>query len=246
MPRLDEEDLQQRNVGTFGFSGVRVADLGATEYTLVDIVVDCSGSTAGFTKEMEDCLKTIVKACQKSPRADNLLIRVVRFDNNLDEVHGFKLLSQCSPDDYNGALRAGGSTALFDATVDGIEAVSNFGKELLQNDFDVNAALFVITDGMDNQSTTSPLQVNKALAEAVTSETLESLISVLIAIESSPGATGELDTFFKTAGFTQYVKMPDASTSNLAKLAQFVSKSISSQSQNLGTGAPAPSQSISF
>ncbi len=45
-----------------------------------------------------------------------------------------------------------------------------------------------------------------------------------------------LDDFRTEAEFTQYVPINEADQSSLAKLAEFVSKSISSQSQALGTG----------
>ena len=53
-----------------------------------------------------------------------------------------------------------------------------------------------------------------------------------------------LTDFSKTAGFTQYVELGNANAATLAKLADFVSRSISSQSQSLGTGGP--SQSLTF
>ena len=45
-------------------------------------------------------------------------------------------------------------------------------------------------------------------------------------------------------GFTQYVAIADANATTIAKLGDFVSRSISSQSQALGTGGP--SQSLTF
>ena len=59
------------------------------EYTLANVVVDCSGSTSGFTDSLEKMLETIFGALQKSPRAENLLLRVSKFDDSIEEVHGF-------------------------------------------------------------------------------------------------------------------------------------------------------------
>lgn len=55
MPRLDNSGLEEFNLptGNFGFSAERIADLGSSEYTLVSIIVDDSGSVAGFKTEME-------------------------------------------------------------------------------------------------------------------------------------------------------------------------------------------------
>ncbi len=243
MPRLGSENLQKHNAGHFGFSAVRIEDLGASEYTLVTVVADRSGSTSGFTAEMEKALKEIVAACLKSPRADNLMIRLVTFEDSHQEVHGFRLLQAIAPDDYNGVLVPGGLTALYDACVDSIEATNNYGRQLMEQDYTVNGIIFVITDGLNNRGVCNTNQVREALENGVKGENLESLVSVLIAVNSGNAAV-ELQKFNAEAGFTQFVELADANKNTLAKLAQFVSKSISSQSQALGTGGP--SQQITF
>ncbi|UCE66565.1 MAG: hypothetical protein JSU85_00700, partial [Candidatus Zixiibacteriota bacterium] len=53
-----------------------------------------------------------------------------------------------------------------------------------------------------------------------------------------------LDDFKDKANLQQFVNAGNATPKTLAKLANFISKSISSQSQSLGTGGP--SQSLSF
>lgn len=239
MPRFDNKDTEMvvHNTGHFGFSGAKLDDLGSSEYTLVVIAADRSGSVSGFQKDMEAALKEITKACQSSPRADNLLLRYLTFDSGIDEVHGFKPLADCNVDDYDGSLQPGGKTALYDASVNAIESVSNYGKQLMDQDYDVNAIVFVITDGDNNNSAMTLPKVKTALSKAVTGETLESLVSILIGVNiKEPNISQLLRDFHSQAGFTQYEELANATKSNLAKLAQFVSKSISSQSQALGSG----------
>ena len=49
MPRLDGLDIETHTMpGNFTFTGARIAGLGATEYTLVDIEVDMSSSVSSF------------------------------------------------------------------------------------------------------------------------------------------------------------------------------------------------------
>ncbi len=247
MPKFNEVMESRKVAGThFGYTGTRLGDLtGATEYTLVTIVLDESGSTAGFASEMEKCVSEIVKACRYSPRCDNLMLRIVAFHTNYREVHGFKLLQSCNPDDYIGVYAGGGSTALFDSACDAIEATKDYGKQLADNEFLVNACVFVLTDGDDNASKFSAIQVKEALAKCVSSEALESLVSVLIGVNITDTRIAQfLQNFHKTAEFTQFVELKDASEKTLAKLAAFVSKSISSQSQALGSGSM--SQSLTF
>jgi uncharacterized protein YegL len=240
MPKFDDV-LESRKVpGThFGYTGTRLADLtGATEYTLCTVVLDESGSTEWFRTDMEKCIKEIVKACRYSQRADNLMLRLVAFGTNYREVHGFKLLQSCNPDDYDGCYGSGGSTALYDATCDAVEATKDYAKSLVDSDYLCNACVFVLTDGADNASKFSAKQVKEALAKCVQSEALESLVSVLVGVDvTDTTIAGFLQNFNKEAGFTQYVELKDASEKTLAKLAAFVSKSISSQSQALGSGS---------
>jgi len=234
MPKFgkDSGDLQKFDTGHFGFSAVKVDELGASEYTLVTLVNDRSGSTSGFQNDMEKVLKNVLKACARLPRADNLMLRLVVFEDDHQEVHGFKLLSQCNPDDYTGVLAPGGMTALYDSAVDAIEATNNYGKELSEQDFDCNAIVIVTTDGLDNRSKCTPNQVKEALSKCVTDEHLESVVSILVAV----GSYQELQDFHDDAGFTQYVELGDADEKTLAKLTGHISQSISSTSQALGSG----------
>lgn len=231
--------------GSYGFSATKLSDLGATEYTLVTLVVDESSSVENFRTEMVNAIKEVVNACRYSPRADNLMIRLVTFSNSLTEIHGFKLLANCNAADYDGLLTKGGMTALFDASVNSIDATSAYGKTLVDSDFSTNAIVIVITDGADNQSSNGMDSVGNSLKKAMANETLESLVSILIGVNVTDAGVAQALNELKTrAGFTQYVELKDASAKTLAKLAQFVSKSISSQSTALGTGGP--SQSLKF
>ena len=247
MPIINDPNLDQVNLPNshYGYSATRLDELGATEYTVVTIVCDVSGSTATFTFDMEAAITRIVQACKLSPRADNLLLRLVVFDDTLNELHGFKLLENCDLVDYGGILRPGGSTALYDATENAVISTISYGQKLLAGDFSANAIFFVITDGVDNASRLPANKVKEALSKAVTSEALESVVSVLIGVNvQDPQVGSYLKQFQTVAGFTQYIELDKADAKTLARLAEFVSKSISAQSQALGTGGS--SQSLVF
>ena len=247
MPLLNDVNMENHNIqgSNYGFSAKRIDDLGASEYTLVGITADMSGSVLHFRDEIEKCVKEVINSCKHSPRADNLMLRLTSFDNKVEEIHGFKPLSECDVDKYTDAMVIGSITALYDASENIIESVTKYGKDLTNNDFDCNAIVFVITDGDDNASILTPNSVKESLERAVTSEALESMVSVLIGVNVQQKRLSQyLKDFHKTAGFTQYIELKDADAKSLAKLADFVSRSISSQSQSLGTGGP--SQSLNF
>ncbi|QQG46608.1 MAG: VWA domain-containing protein [Candidatus Niyogibacteria bacterium] len=246
MPRPNDETIIHK-IGKSGFSfkGARIERLGATEYTLVTIAVDETGSVDGFQNDLRKMLETAVEACKKSPRSDNLLLRVVYFStkypNGVNEVHGFKLLSEINPADYP-EIRPGGCTPLNDAAFSSLGAMNVYGKQLSDDEFGVNGIMFIITDGGDNDSVATMKMVKEEVRKAVSGEILESIISVLVGINADEYA-GLLARFKDEAGMTHFINAGEATKGKLAKLAEFVSSSISSQSQALGTGGP--SQNIS-
>jgi len=231
----------------YGYSAADLGDLGATEYTLVTIVVDESGSTSSFKDEIEKCIQEVIKSCKFSPRSDYLMVRLVAFNDSMREIHGFKQLVDCQIADYENCLSPGGSTLLFESARNAINATADYGKDLNENDYDVNAIIFVITDGMDNESgKITASSVGDSLQQIRKDEHLESIMSILIGVGVGhyQGVSAYLDDFKKDAGLSQYIEMKDANDKTLAKLASFISKSISSQSSSLGTGGP--SQTLQF
>lgn len=251
MPRFDTTGMDTKPIGgsNYQFSATRVEHLGATEYTLATIIIDRSGSVQSYRDAIEQALKAAVEALRMSPRADNLLLRVVIFDHEVVEVHGFRMLSGINPDDYTGVVVIRGSTALYDAAYTGIQATIQEAKTLAANDFDVNGIVFVITDGQEfpgNASKATRKMIKESITGAVTSEAMESLRPVLIGV----GATDDknlgqwLQAFKEEAGFDQFVPLSKADAKALAKIGDFISRSVSSQSQALGTGGA--SQSLSF
>jgi hypothetical protein len=244
---MDNDMVQAKIPGMqgFAFSGVRTESLGATEYTLATIAVDVTGSVYGFENDLRKSLIAAVESCKKSPRSDNLLLRVILFStiykNGVEEIHGFKPLAEIDPQTYP-QLQPGGSTPLFDACFSGIGATNVYAKKLMADDFLTNGIVFIITDGEDNASQSTPAMIKKEVDKAVTGETIESLITILIGINAS-SCSRALDDFRNQAGISQYIDVGKVTDGKLAKLANFVSQSVSSQSQALGTGGP--SQKIS-
>jgi uncharacterized protein YegL len=245
MPKLTG-DLEQIKTGNFTFSATRIDNLGSEGYTLVTIACDASGSVSSYKTELEKCLAEIVKACRNSPRADSLMLRLVTFNGNETEEHGFKLLQECNPDDYLNRINPNGNTALFDACYNSIEATNAYAKSLIDKKYSANGIFFCITDGDDNSSTYTPLKVKNALQRSVSGEVMESMVSVLIGVGDNTTVQQYLDRFHDDAEFTQFVPIGSANDKTLAKLAAFVSKSISSQSQSLGTGGPSKQISLTF
>lgn len=245
MPRLgDEQNLENFQLGLshYGFSATRIDDLDASEYTLVGIAFDSSSSTHMFRDEMKKTQDKIIESCQKSPRKDNLLLRATTFSDSLDEIHGFRQLATIQPGEYDSKLDGGGGTALYDAVLNNVEAIGAYAKQLSDHDFSVNGILFIITDGMDNRSSHGISGIVDATKRVIQEEALESLVTIMVGVNLAPESVQYLNDLKDKAGLTQFINIGDATPGKLAKLAEFVSKSISATSQSLGSGGGASQQ----
>lgn len=241
MPKLTDENLEQHKLNNgFQYSSVRIEDLGATEFSLVTLVNDVSSSVYDYADEMSNASSEVIASCQKSPRADNLLVRSLHFNQHVNEIHGFKSLDNCDIDDYkeNGslALVPSGSTALYDATINAVASTSDYAKNLSEQDFLVNGIIIIMTDGFENTSRSTIDDVVKALANVKKQETLESLLTILVGVGAESGDEAALKEYKDKVGLDQFINIKDTSAQSLAKLAKFVSSSISSQSEALGSG----------
>src|SRR5208337_288984 len=225
MPVIRDNEIMKVPGSSFQFSAIQPAHLEATEYTLVTVVVDTTGSVAPFAGDLLKMLQEVIKACQKNPRSENLLVRLATFNTGIKEEHGFKLLADIDAAAYPG-FNPGGMTALFDATFESVGATVTYAQSLTSKDFTVNGAVYIITDGEDNASHFSPKMIKAAIDKSKNSEVIESLITVLIGINTADCGPA-LATFKNDANLTQYIDMGDVNPGKLAKLAGFISRSVS-------------------
>lgn len=234
--------------GYFGFSGEKLENLtGSSKYTLVSIAVDRSPSVSAFIDLIVECLKKVIRSQNKAPHADCLLVRVVSFAGDVNEVHGFKLLKDINLDDYDKIKQLGNSTALYDGTADIIDAVTKYGAQCANSGgLTVNAHCFVITDGENIRSVTTVGKCKSLLEEAVRKEDLESIVMTLIGVNTgaTPGLSSYLQNFKDEVGFRDFIDAKSMDDDTVAKITGYISKSVSSSSQACGTGGP--SQAIVF
>jgi len=236
---IDNDDAQSfRTIGSgFQFSAISDDQLGASEYTLVGIAADKSSSVSGFSAEIEGCLKTSLQGCMSSPRVDNLLVRLLTFNSKLDEIHGYKLLADCPIGNYDGIIAPGGCTSLYDACISTIDSLATYGQQLIKNKYTANGLSVIITDGCDVGSTQTLKAVKEAVERSRRMECLESILNILIGINVQDRDVHDaLEQLQREAGFNQYIEAKDATPKTFARVAGFISKSISSQSQAIQTG----------
>lgn len=234
---LSNDDMFEQNIGNspFIFSAVRPEKLGATEYTLVSIVLDTSGSVDPFLSDLVKMVNAIVEDCKKSPRKENLLVRLVKFNNSVEEVHGFIPLQNISKY-MESDFRCGGMTALYDAVYSSIGGALGYAKTLVDQDFDVNGIIYIITDGADNQSSYGPDSIKQKIVESKKDEVISSLTTILIGINTQEASNaGYLQIFKDDAELTQFVDIGNIRSGTLAHLGGMISKSISSTAGSVGS-----------
>lgn len=250
MGSLVDKDMEKVKIAGTAFSYSRVDwdKLDASEYTLVTLVIDQSGSVFDFTPEIEATVRSVVEACKKSPKAENLLFRVVLFNYDVSEFHGFKVISTCELDDYKTFVIPNGTTALYSATEDAILAQSDYSKDLVDEGYKVNGILAIITDGLNNESPNNPTRVKQAIQKVRMDETMSSLVIILIGVNPTNDSRmdQELQAFKDEAELTQYETMDKTDSKTFGKLADFISKSVSAQSQNINGSGPSQNLSLSI
>ena len=236
MPKLTDGMSTLVTSNNYHFTAANIEDLGAAEYTLVTLACDVSSSVDRFRDQLEACIKTVLESCRRSPRSQNLLLRLCAFSSGLKELHGFRELDGIRRSDYDQIIKTGGFTALFDAGFEAVDATARYGKALMERDYEVNGLVFIITDGMDNQSKRKPEHISQLITKIRRSEMLENIDTVLIGVTSSGSVSAYLERFRKQAGLGHYIAMGEASEKSLARLAGFMSRSIALKSQALGSG----------
>jgi uncharacterized protein YegL len=250
MGSLVNQNMETANiVGTsFSYSRVDWEKLDASEYTLVTLVIDQSYSVSPYKDLIEETVKRITEACQKSPKAENLLFRIVLFNDSVGEHHGFKLIDTCKKEHYSDFINPNGTTALFQATEDAIQAQGHYAKDLIDEGYKVNGIIAILTDGWNNVPPNTSVGVKKVIEQVKREETMSSLITILIGInpEENNQIDQALSSFKDEADLTQYESISNTDAKTFGKLAEFMSKSISAQSQNINGSSSSNPISLSI
>jgi len=109
---------------------------------------------------------------------------------------------------------------------------------------------FIITDGLNNRGVSTPTMIKKKIQDALKGEELDSLTTILIQLKDknnpNPEAERMLKKFREEADISSFINVHDVTPEILAKIGQFISKSISSVSKSLQTGQPVNPPSLTL
>lgn len=210
-------------------------DIKTDQICLASIAIDTSSSMAGQEANLEQCFNQAIQACDKAPNRDGILVRITSFDSTVKELRAF-----VPPAPTPLQIKTAGMTALGRGVLDALRSTAHYAEVLAQGDYRCNAILIVLTDGDEtvDDRTEVVQKINQELEQIKAKEVLDSVLIILIGFRPDVQLK-KIQADLAAAIGARYIQLQDVTPQKLAKLAEFVSQSISSQSRQIGTGQTA-------
>jgi len=207
------------------------ADVDCDEVINAVFVVDVSGSVSSYASHLNTAFNDFVERMQKSHVANQLFVSIVEFNNNVNVKSGFQPIANIPKMDFSKSIQ--GSTALYDAVGTSLKSAIDYRDNLENSGVNVKTLLFIITDGDDNASSTSPSKVKDQIKDLLREErNYFSFTSILFGVGDEADFTKAKDDM----GIEHLAKIGN-SGDDIRKMINFISASISSVSS--GGGVPA-------
>lgn len=189
-------------------------------------VVDVSPSISSYVQHLNHAFSDFVSTMQKSHVADKLLVSVVEFSDKVSVRTGFQPIAQLQSIDFT---PQGSGTALYDATLKGLENAVAYRKNLESSGVMAKTLLFVITDGEDNSSKVLAKKVKAEMQAVISNEkNAFSFVSVLFGV----GNSNSFEKAQKDMGI-QHLAQVGLSGDEIKKMIGFISQSISKTANNM-------------
>jgi len=208
-----------------GCVGAQVDDLNTDESTLVLVVMDSSGSMSSLRDDVIDAFNQMTRALKDSKQSDSILLSAWTFDSTPHLLFGYSLIDQV-PDLNRTTYAPNGSTALYDAVLDGFTGLVAYNQTLRDAGNQTRCVVVVISDGDDNTS-----QRTAAAVKTVATDLLKQEIYTLAFI-----GMGDARTFQQVAGSMGFPSILTVanSASDIRKALALVSNSVIRVSQQTG------------
>ncbi len=189
-------------------------------------VVDVSPSISSYVQHLNHAFSDFVSTMQKSHVADKLLVSVVEFSDKVSVRTGFQPIAQLQSIDFT---PQGSGTALYDATLKGLENAVAYRKNLESSGVMAKTLLFVITDGEDNSSKVLAKKVKAEMQAVISNEkNAFSFVSVFFWV----GNSNSFEKAQKDMGI-QHLAQVGLSGDEIKKMIGFISQSISKTANNM-------------
>jgi len=188
-------------------------------------VVDVSPSIHTYVKDLNHAFNDFTETMQKSHVAEQLMVSIVEFCEKLEVKSGFQPIKQIPKMQFK---PTGAGTALYDAVQQGLKMALDYRENLEASGVMAKTLLFVITDGMDNSSST-PANVVKQKLENVLKE--EKNVFSFTTILFGVGNAAYFEQAKDELGI-QHIAKVGTSGAEIRKMINFISQSISSTASN--------------
>lgn len=189
-------------------------------------VIDVSPSINAYVQHLNHAFNDFVTTMQKSHVADKLLVSLIEFNEKVKVRNGFQPITQLSPIQFT---PSGSGTALYDATLKGLENAIQYRTNLEASGVLTKTLLFVITDGEDNSSKSLAKRVKTEMETVISKEqNAFSFVSILFGV-------GNATSFQKAQQEMgiQYLAQVGTSGDEIKRMIGFISQSISKTANNM-------------
>lgn len=214
------------NIQVDGLDETYAANMDAEEFelpnvTLIDFIIDRSGSMYAFERAMQECLEHYKQAICNSKQADEMLVSKTLFDDVI-ETGGY-----VAPEDLNTDYEVGGCTRLYDAVVERRQRLLDYMDQLKNAGTTARACMVILSDGQDNASKCRASDARQAIQDLTHKEITAAFIAF------GQEAFGIADSIGIKP---QNVKEVSNDESELRKVIALVSKSAISASKRASAG----------
>jgi Mg-chelatase subunit ChlD len=144
-----------------GTVGTDPNDLAATEATLVCVALDMSGSMSPYRRHVIDAYNSMIDALRGSREAESILLSTWTFEDAPRLLSGYTSVTKASSLTQKEYIPSG-ATALYDTLLACMTGLVSYGQALLDHGVPTKRVLFVLSDGGDNSSRASSLDVRTA------------------------------------------------------------------------------------
>ncbi len=224
---VETNDIDVMANSGYSFGNFDPALIQDDEVILVVLCVDISPSIEDFEADLNDAFEQFLLEMQKSHVADKLLIKVIVFNENVEQRTAFMPIKTMTVADFK--FKASGmGTALYEAAWQGNNEAINYRQTLEQTGINCKCLVFVITDGWNNSGLHSGADVKKQLTELHKEE--RNFFSYETILFGIGGGTKFKDAQIEM-GF-KHLAQTGNSGHEVRKLIGFVSASISQSASN--------------
>lgn len=116
------------------------------------VILDVSPSISSFQGAMNKALSELfMKELKGCHRKEDILIKCIVFNDKVHSKSGFLPILNLT-DDYLEVKASGFGTAIYSAMDTGLKAAADYRESLEDQGIDVKTAIFIVTDGENNQN----------------------------------------------------------------------------------------------